>query len=217
MKAKIFILLTAASALISGVGCSGEAYDPSDNNPSAVAESETEEKTQPKTEKPTEAPTKAPTEPPTKAPTEPPTEKTTEPPTEALSASTIRTEVKEAIDAYEKFMDDYLAFMSNYNSLSYSDSLSLMADYTKFLEDYATNVAKFDALDSDLTQAEEVYYTEVGLRVTAKLLQFEASLASDAVTDSGDWEFDLDADRDTDWDAGWDDSDFDDFNFDFDF
>ncbi len=200
MKVKrFFVLLTAAVTLGVSAGCGGEAYDTYDRGEHellSATEPETKETPQPKTEKPTEAPTKAPTEPPTKAPTEPPTEKPTQTPTEAILASTIRPEVKESIDAYEKFMDDYISFMNNFNSLSEMDAVSLLSDYTKFMADYAINVDKFDALDSDLTEAEEEYYTEVELRVLDKLLKFEANLASDIITDPDNWDFDFD----TDWD-----------------
>ncbi len=225
MKTKtLLILLVSTLSLALSGGCGRGTPETSGGNGGAspaVTEPETEEMTQPKTEKPTEAPTEAPTEPPTESPTEkptqPPTEKPTEPPTEAVLDSTVRTEVKEAIDAYETFIDDYIAFMSNYNSLSEADALSFAADYAKFLADYATNVSKFEALDSDLTVAEEAYYTEVSLRVTDKLLKFETSLASDAITDSGDWGLDFDTDWDTDWETDWDadisDFDFGDFGF----
>ncbi len=89
---------------------------------------------------------------------------------EEVSENTIRPEIKEAIDAYEAFIDEYCEFMTKYAESDGSD-LSLLVDYATFmgkLEDYTE---KFDALEDDLTDAEYWYYIEVLNRCNEKMLK----------------------------------------------
>ena len=84
--------------------------------------------------------------------------------------STIRPEIKEAIDSYESFMNDYVEFMKKYDSAD--DTSSLMTQYTDFMSKYSDVESKFDDLEyDDLTDAETNYYTEVQARVANKLLE----------------------------------------------
>lgn len=89
---------------------------------------------------------------------------------EEVSDNTIRPEIKEAIDAYEAFIDEYCEFMTKYAESDGSD-LGLLVDYATFmgkLEDYTE---KFDALEDDLTDAEYWYYIEVLNRCNEKMLK----------------------------------------------
>lgn len=81
----------------------------------------------------------------------------------------IRPEIKEAIDAYESFIDEYIAFMKTYAESE--NSLALLADYVKFaakLEEYET---KMDKLEEELTHEEDIYFLEVVNRCNVKLLE----------------------------------------------
>ncbi len=89
---------------------------------------------------------------------------------EEVSDNIIRPEIREAIDSYEAFIDEYCEFMARYSESDGSD-LGLLVDYATFmgkLEDYTE---KFDALEDDLTDAEYWYYIEVVNRCNEKMLK----------------------------------------------
>lgn len=75
----------------------------------------------------------------------------------------IRPEVKEALDSYESFMNDYADFMKKYNE-NPSDS-ELLSEYADYMSNYADTMDKINNLESDLNDAELKYYTEVQTRV----------------------------------------------------
>ena len=92
----------------------------------------------------------------------------------SVSENTIRPEVKEAIDAYESFIDEYCEFMKKYSESDGTD-LSILTDYVTFmakLEDYSD---KMDVMEDDLTDAEYWYYIEVLNRCNEKLLKASRS------------------------------------------
>ncbi len=112
------------------------------------------------TAKPTAKPTAAPTAEPT--PTQAP----------ALSESDIRPEVKEFLDSYEAYMDEYVEFMQKYAKADANSMAAMMGDYFSMLSRYADFSEKIDALgEADLTNAELAYYLEVTNRVSQKLLK----------------------------------------------
>ena len=81
----------------------------------------------------------------------------------------MRKDFKDAMDSYEAFIDEYVAFMKKYSD-NPSD-VSLLADYTKYMSKYADMVEKFDKWESeDLNDAELAYYIDVQARVSKKLL-----------------------------------------------
>ncbi len=81
----------------------------------------------------------------------------------------IRPDVKEAIDSYEAFIDEYCDFMKKYASSE--NPLTLMGEYADYLQKLTEMGEKFGELeDDDLTVAENAYYTEVLLRCQKKLL-----------------------------------------------
>ena len=101
---------------------------------------------------------------------EPEPEPTTEPePTPEVSNDTIRPEIKEAIDAYEAFIDEYIAFMTKYSESD--NSATMLYDYMKFAAKYEEAVRKIDALEAELTDAEALYYYEVLNRCNMKMLE----------------------------------------------
>lgn len=79
-------------------------------------------------------------------------------------------EFKAAMDSYETFMNEYVAFMKKYKA-NPSD-LSLLKDYTTYMSKYAAVVSDFEKWNSsDMNVAETAYYLEVQGRVSKKLLE----------------------------------------------
>jgi len=89
---------------------------------------------------------------------------------ETVSDNTIRPEIKEAIDAYESFIDEYCDFMVKYSESNGTD-LVIVADYVKFMGKLEEYERKMDALEEDLTDAEYWYYYEVIMRCNDKILK----------------------------------------------
>lgn len=86
------------------------------------------------------------------------------------SSDEIRPEFKEALDSYEAFFDEYIAFMEKYAESD--DAMGMLADYTNYLMQYADMMEKLQALDDDdLSTAEAAYYVEVMSRIEQKLLK----------------------------------------------
>ena len=81
----------------------------------------------------------------------------------------IRPEIKEAIDAYESFIDEYIAFMKTYAESE--NSLALLADYVKFAAKLEEYDHKMDKLEEELTDEEDIYFLEVLNRCNVKLLE----------------------------------------------
>ncbi|MBQ4327911.1 MAG: hypothetical protein IJC32_05810 [Clostridia bacterium] len=82
----------------------------------------------------------------------------------------IDPDFKEAMDSYEKFMNEYVAFMKKFQN-NPSD-LGLLADYAKYMSDYADVVKAFEKWeDEDLNNTELAYYIDVQSRVSKKLLE----------------------------------------------
>ncbi len=78
---------------------------------------------------------------------------------------------KAAMDSYESFIDEYIAFMKKYEASDGTD-LSLLADYANYMSKYAAFAEDFDKWEEeDLSTAEASYYIEVQARVAQKLLE----------------------------------------------
>lgn len=89
--------------------------------------------------------------------------------TKEVATNGIRSEIKEALDSYEKFFDEYCAFMKKYSE-NPSD-LSLIMSFATYMGQYADTMSKLDALDDGtLSKAELKYYLEVTSRITQKLV-----------------------------------------------
>lgn len=81
----------------------------------------------------------------------------------------VSPELKDALDSYEAFMDEYIAFMERYKNSG--DITSMLADYGNYMQQYADATAKMNAIDSNsLSAADYAYYIEVTSRVSQKLL-----------------------------------------------
>ena len=101
------------------------------------------------------------------APTEP---AATEPaPTQKADDGALRSDFKEAMDAYEAAMNEYADFMEKYQENP--TDLSLLKDYPAMMEKFEEAGNALDAWDSeDMNAAELAYYTAVVERVNKRLL-----------------------------------------------
>lgn len=94
--------------------------------------------------------------------------------TTTAEANIIRSDVKAAIDSYERFVDEYIAFL---NKMANSSDLNIYSEYLDYMTKLTEYEEKFDKIaDKDLNDAELAYYTEVQLRVSQKLINASVSL-----------------------------------------
>lgn len=79
-------------------------------------------------------------------------------------------EFKKAMDDYEKFIDEYVAFMKKYQN-SNGINASMLNDYTKYLQKYTKMLSSYEEWgDKELNKEETKYYLEVQTRVSKKLI-----------------------------------------------
>lgn len=77
---------------------------------------------------------------------------------------------KAAMDSYENFIDEYVAFMKKY--YANPSDMGLLADYADYMTKYSDFVTDFEKWDDeDLNDDELAYYFEVQARVSQKLLE----------------------------------------------
>ena len=82
----------------------------------------------------------------------------------------IRPEFKQAMDSYEKFFDEYVAFMKKFKEAE--DTTSMLGEYTTMMQQYTQTMADLNKIDEgSLSDAEALYYADVMLRINQKLLQ----------------------------------------------
>jgi len=81
----------------------------------------------------------------------------------------VSPDVREMLDSYEAFVDEYIEFMQKYKN---SDNVTaMMSDYLSYMQRYSDFVAKVNAMDSNsMSSADAAYYIEVTSRVSQKLL-----------------------------------------------
>ncbi len=88
-----------------------------------------------------------------------------------INVNGLRPEFKDAMDSYEAFFDEYVAFMNTYAESDGSD-LTLLSDYTSYMGKYADMMADFEQWESEEMNTEEAtYYIEVQSRINQKLLE----------------------------------------------
>ena len=86
---------------------------------------------------------------------------------ESVDQTLIRDDIRDAIDSYEAFIDEYCEFLESYDS----SDLTMLAKYAEMLQKEVEMSQKFDALDDqELTEAEALYYSEVSIRCSQKIL-----------------------------------------------
>lgn len=90
--------------------------------------------------------------------------------TSSSDGSLVTPSFKEAMDSYEAFFDEYIAFMKKYeDSANYSPEM--LEDFSSYMDQYAETMEKLDAIDENtLSPADHAYYTEVMTRINQKLL-----------------------------------------------
>lgn len=89
----------------------------------------------------------------------------------AVSTDEMRPEFKNAMDQYEEFMDEYCRFMEKYKDGD-GASITMVADYAKYMKKYADAMAAFEKWDDGTMNTKETaYYIQVQSRVAQKLLQ----------------------------------------------
>ena len=85
-----------------------------------------------------------------------------------LSDDLIRDDVKEAIDTYEAFVDEYCEFMKSYDP----SNLKSLSKYTDLMTKEIEMAKEFEDIeDKDLTDAEALYYSQVSVRCSGKMLE----------------------------------------------
>lgn len=157
MKRRITAFLLACLTLVlCACGGTSTASKPVESKPTEKPEVIREERTEQDMEEST-TPAK-----------EPETEETPDNPDEQ-----IRPEIKEAIDSYEAFVDEYCTFMTEY---SLTD-LSKLSTYNELIQKELVMTQKFEALEKEeLTTAEALYYSEVSLRCSQKMLDIASKM-----------------------------------------
>jgi len=81
----------------------------------------------------------------------------------------VTPDCKKAMDEYEAFFDEYLAFMEKYEKSS-DMSPEMLEDFTKYMDRYSQTMDALNDIDEDsLSPADYAYYTEVMLRINKKI------------------------------------------------
>ena len=86
------------------------------------------------------------------------------------NGSGISPEFKAAMDSYEAFFDEYIAFMQKYSNSD--DPAGMLMDYSNYMLKYADAMEKLNQMDTEeMTIEEQAYYIEVMARIQKKLLE----------------------------------------------
>ena len=89
---------------------------------------------------------------------------------DSVQPEKVSPEFKAQMDAYEAFVDEYVAHTENMNPNN-SDSLSEYYNYSVQLND---TLDKIEAIDAEqLSEADSLYYASTSLRIFQKLLKAE--------------------------------------------
>lgn len=83
----------------------------------------------------------------------------------------MRPSVKAAIDSYEQYFIDLVAFMENYSANP--NDLTLLTDYLEFMGSYLTMLDEFESMEEDLNDKELIYYIAAQGRITQMLLTID--------------------------------------------
>lgn len=84
-------------------------------------------------------------------------------------------EFKAALDQYEAFIDDYCDFLEMYLKADTNTQLSMMENYSEWMNQYAEvmdAVQTLDACQDEMTPAQLSYYVEVTARVSQRMIEF---------------------------------------------
>ena len=95
------------------------------------------------------------------------TEAETEPPTAPVLGNGLRPEFQAAMDSYEAFIDEYIAFMAK----NYVDPATFSAECADMMARYTQETEAFYRWDAEnMSEAEYAYNMEVQTRVHQKLM-----------------------------------------------
>lgn len=98
------------------------------------------------------------------APAEEPAESTAE------ETGGVSPEFKKTMDDYEAFFNEYAEFMKKYANSD--DAMSMLNDYLSMLTKYSEAMEGLDSInEQELSTADYAYYTEVMLKIDAKLIE----------------------------------------------
>lgn len=88
--------------------------------------------------------------------------------TSSSNSTNTSSNFKDMMNSYEKFIDEYIAFMKKYKNSS--DTAAMIEDYSNYIDRLSDFSNKIDALDKDELSTEDYkYYIEVTTRVKKKL------------------------------------------------
>ena len=98
----------------------------------------------------------------------PPENTTSTEPDKTKDKDYISPELKEFLQSYEAFMDEYCEFMEHYDSANATQLL----EYASLMQKYSDFAKKADEYDeSTMTDAETIYYVETLNRINVKLMK----------------------------------------------
>ena len=81
----------------------------------------------------------------------------------------VSSDLKEMLDSYEAFMDEYVEFMKTYQESD--DTMGMLSKYSEYMQKYLDFAQKVEAVDtSNMSAADYAYYIEVTSRGSQKLL-----------------------------------------------
>lgn len=88
----------------------------------------------------------------------------------SASSGEVSVDLKEWLDSYEAFVDEYVEFMKNYQESG--DAMSMLSDYTDYMQRYSEFLDKANKLDtSKMSAADYAYYIDVTTRISKKILE----------------------------------------------
>ncbi|MBQ6019748.1 MAG: protein kinase [Clostridia bacterium] len=79
----------------------------------------------------------------------------------------IREKIKNEVDAYEAFVDEYCSFMKSYKNGD--NTANMLSSYTEIMKKYNDWLKKINLLKTDLSPDELIYYNEAMLRCIKRL------------------------------------------------
>lgn len=88
----------------------------------------------------------------------------------SAASGEVSPDLKEWLDSYEAFVDEYIEFMKNYQESG--DAMSMLSDYTNYMQRYSEYMDKASKMDtSKMSAADYAYYIDVTARISKKLLE----------------------------------------------
>lgn len=89
--------------------------------------------------------------------------------TEDTTSNDIDSDFRAMMDSYENFVDEYVSFCKPYEASD--NALSMVSDYMEMMSKYAEWAETIATIDEEsLSDSDCLYYSEVMLRCSAKLM-----------------------------------------------